>query len=78
MLQHAFKKAGITNPIHIARTGKEAIAFLAGMDPYCDGDKFPLPSIVLLDLTLPDVSGLEVLAWIRGTPPGFRGCESRF
>jgi CheY-like chemotaxis protein len=67
MLQHAFKKAGITNPVHIVSTGKEAIAFLAGTHPYCDWDKFPLPSIVLLDLKLPDVSGLEVLAWIRNT-----------
>jgi len=67
ILQHAFQKAGITNPVHVARTGKDAIAFLAGADPYSDWNKFPLPSIVLLDLKLPDINGLEVLAWIRKT-----------
>jgi CheY-like chemotaxis protein len=67
MLRHAFKKAGVAHPVHVARTGEAAIAYLAGADPYSDWEKFPLPSIVVLDLTLPGVNGLEVLAWIRKT-----------
>src|SRR6185369_11141435 len=67
LLQHAFQKAAITNPIHVVRTGEDAIKYLAGTDPYSDWNKFPLPSIVLLDLRLPGLSGLDVLAWIRKT-----------
>ena len=67
MLNHAFQKAGITTPVHVARTGEDAIAYLAGTDPYSDWNKFPLPTIVLLDLTLPGLSGLDVLAWVRKT-----------
>jgi CheY-like chemotaxis protein len=67
MLQHAIRKAGITNPIHVVRTGEDAIAYLAGADRYSDWNRFPLPSIVLLDLKLPGLSGLDVLAWIRKT-----------
>jgi CheY-like chemotaxis protein len=67
MLQHAFRKAGITNPIHVVRTGEDAIAYLAGADRYSDWNRFPLTSIVLLDLKLPGLSGLDVLAWIRKT-----------
>jgi len=68
MLRHAFRKAGITNPTHVVRTGEDAIAYLAGAAPYTDWNKFPLPSIVLLDLKLPGLGGLDVLAWIRRTP----------
>ena len=67
MLQRAFQQAGITNPVHVARSGEDAIAYLAGNDPYSDWNKFPLPSIVLLDLALPGLSGLDVLIWIRKT-----------
>ena len=67
LLKHAFRKAGITNPVHVSRTGEDAIAYLAGTDPYSDWNEFPLPLIVLLDLTLPVLSGIDVLAWIRKT-----------
>ena len=67
LLNHAFQEAGITNPVRLARTGEDAIAYLAGTEPYSDWNKFPLPAIVLLDITLPGLSGLDVLAWIRKT-----------
>jgi CheY-like chemotaxis protein len=65
LLRHAFQKAGITNPIQVATSGEDAIAFLAGTRPYADWSKYPLPCIVLLDLKLPGVSGFEVLSYIR-------------
>ena len=68
LIQSALKNAGITNTIHLAKTGEDAIAYLAGTAPYTDWNKFPLPSILLLDLRLPGLSGFDVLTWIRKTP----------
>jgi CheY-like chemotaxis protein len=72
LLRHAFKRAKITNPLHISGTGEDAIAYLAGTAPYGDWHKFPMASIVLLDLKLPGLSGFDVLGWIR-QHPGMKG-----
>jgi CheY-like chemotaxis protein len=42
-----------------------ALDYLAGTGNYADRDKYPFPSLVLLDLKLPYVLGLDVLKWIR-------------
>lgn len=65
LLQHAFERAGISNPVFVASDGAEAMAYLAGEGRFADRAAYPLPSLVLLDLKLPDKHGLEVLAWIR-------------
>src|SRR3977135_3657711 len=64
-LQHAMKKAGVANPIQVASDGQEAIHYLQGAGKFADREQFPLPCLVLLDLKLPHVMGLEVLKWIR-------------
>jgi DNA-binding response OmpR family regulator len=45
--------------------GPEAILYLSGEGRYADREKFPLPTLVLLDLSLPLMSGFEVLRWMR-------------
>src|SRR5580765_8485160 len=64
-LQHAMTKAGVANPIHVASDGQQAIDYLKGAGKFADRDQFPLPCLVLLDLKLPHVMGLDVLKWIR-------------
>ena len=64
-LQHAMKKAGLANPIQVASDGQEAIDYLQGAGKFADREQFPFPSLVLLDLKLPHVMGLDVLKWIR-------------
>jgi len=64
-LQHAMKKMGVTNPIRVASDGQQAIDYLRGAGEFADRRKFPFPSLVLLDLKLPYVMGLDVLRWIR-------------
>jgi CheY-like chemotaxis protein len=68
MLRHAFKKAGITDPVQVTSTGREAIDYLGGTGRYSDWRQFPLPSIVLLDIKMPGMNGFEVLKWIRQQP----------
>lgn len=66
LIRRAFSRAGIANPLEIARDGDQALDYLAGDGPYRDRQRYPLPAVVLLDLKLPRRSGLEVLAWLRG------------
>jgi CheY-like chemotaxis protein len=56
----ALKKSNIANDIHVARDGAEAIELLFGENPI-------KPQVILLDLKLPKVEGLEVLRRIRET-----------
>src|SRR5688572_19335100 len=67
-LQKAMNKVGVTNPIHVVSDGQEAIDYLKGNGKFFDRAIFPFPCLVLLDLKLPYVMGLEVLRWIREQP----------
>jgi CheY-like chemotaxis protein len=66
--KRAAKLAGMMNPLHVAQDGQQAIDYLKGTGAYADRTQFPLPSLVLLDLKLPHVMGLDVLKWIRAQP----------
>ena len=58
----AFKKSNIRNEVVVARDGAEALTYLFPGD---DGDSAPGPALILLDLNLPKVGGLEVLRRIQ-------------
>ena len=68
LLQLAFKEAAIPNPLQIVTDGQQAIDYLDGVGPYSNRLKYPLPCLVLLDIKMPRVTGLEVLAWMRSQP----------
>ncbi len=68
LLQRAFTHLGVSNPVQVVTDGQMAIDYLAGNGRFADRLKFPLPSLVLLDLKLPHKSGREVLEWIRAHP----------
>jgi CheY-like chemotaxis protein len=67
-MKRAMKLAGMPNPVQVASDGRQAIHYLDGTGEYSDRARFPLPSLVLLDLKLPHVMGLDVLKWIRKQP----------
>jgi CheY-like chemotaxis protein len=64
-MQRALRDAGVRNRLHIVQDGQEAIDYLAGAGEFADRQKFPLPAMVVLDLKLPMISGLEVLCELR-------------
>jgi len=61
----AFKKNNIMNKVVIAKDGTEALDYLFCTGEYADRDIEDTPQIILLDLKLPKVNGLEVLKKIR-------------
>lgn len=61
----ALRKHNVTNEVVVMRDGAEAIDYLFGSGAYADRDTSALPQVVLLDLKLPKVDGLEVLRRIR-------------
>ncbi|SPE50829.1 Response regulator receiver protein [Verrucomicrobia bacterium] len=68
LMQRAFQKAGVVNPVHVLKDGREAIDYFEGAGRFANREEFPLPCLMLLDLKLPYVRGLDVLKWIRQHP----------
>ena len=66
--QRAMNKAGILHPMQVANDGQAAIDYLQGVGKFARRAEFPLPALILLDLKLPFVLGLDVLKWIRQQP----------
>lgn len=61
----AFEQTGIVNNVAVVRDGAEALDYLFGTGKYVDRDLSDMPTVVLLDLKLPKINGIEVLRRIR-------------
>jgi CheY-like chemotaxis protein len=64
----ALKKSKIANEIVVTRDGSEALDFLFGTGPYDGRDLSRMPAVILLDLKLPKLGGLDVLKQLRAEP----------
>jgi CheY-like chemotaxis protein len=64
-LIRAFQRSGLKNPIQSVSNGEEAIAYLSGRGKYADRVAFPFPRIVITDLKMPQMGGLELLRWMH-------------
>lgn len=65
LAKRALKKANILNPLVVAEDGQEALDYLFCNGQYSERDAGQMPVLVLLDINLPRVSGLEVLERVR-------------
>ena len=68
LIQRAFQRNHVANPVQVVRDGEEALAYLSGQAPFADRERHPLPVLMLMDLKMPRKSGLEVLEWVRQQP----------
>src|SRR2546430_537091 len=68
LIRRAFKKAGISNPVHLVRDGEQVMAYLQGQGKFADRRLHPFPELLLLDLKMPRMDGMEVLTWLKSHP----------
>src|ERR1041385_4494108 len=68
LIQRAFQRTHVANPVEVVRDGEEALAYLSGQGSFADRDRHPLPVLMLMDLKMPRKTGLEVLEWVRQQP----------
>jgi CheY-like chemotaxis protein len=64
-LERAFAEAGVEMPRRFVKTGREAIDYLQGNPPFDQRAENPRPSLLVLDLKMPIMSGFDVLEWVR-------------
>ena len=62
---HSFKKHHLANSVDVVRDGEKALEYLFATGEYAHRKNAPLPKVVLLDLKLPRVDGLEVLRQVK-------------
>lgn len=68
LIRLAFRRVGIIDTIQLVKDGTEAMRYIKGEGAYADRHQFPPPTLILLDLKMPQTSGFEVLTWIRNQP----------
>lgn len=69
IMQRAWKKAEFENPLVVVNDGQQAVDYIAGKGRFTDREKYPIPCLMLLDIKLPYLSGLEVVKWLRSYEP---------
>ena len=67
-IRRAFKQSGVANRIATVNDGEEATAYLRGLGFYADRSLHPLPRLIITDVKMPRMGGIELLAWMNARP----------
>ncbi len=65
LLAVAIQRADLSAKVHFVQDAREAMSYLRADGPYAERAEFPLPALLLVDLGLGGMSGLELLKWVR-------------
>jgi CheY-like chemotaxis protein len=63
-IRHVLKEAGVTSPVVSVHDGTQVISYVKGEGRYANRRKFPLPSVLMVDLKMKRMTGLEVMEWL--------------
>ncbi len=66
LIQRAIEGAGLAVSVELATNGQQAIKYLEGNGNYANRERYPLPALIVTDIEMPCLSGLELLTWIKG------------
>ena len=68
LLRQAFARAGMQRPLQVVQDGVDAMSYLLGRGEFADRDVHPMPSVLIIDVNMPRLNGLELLTWLRTQP----------
>lgn len=67
-IQLAIEEANLTVSVQVVKSGQEALHYLKGQNAYAERERYPLPVLILTNVDLPRMSGLELLEWVKQQP----------
>jgi CheY-like chemotaxis protein len=67
-MERAFRKIGLTSPIHFVSGGFEAIAYMKGEGKFADRTQYAYPTFIITDLKMPNGDGFDVLHHLKSNP----------
>jgi len=67
-IQRAIRKAGASVSLQHVGNGEEAVSYLLGKGLYCDRERYPFPALIVTNMKMPRMNGLELLTWIKQQP----------
>lgn len=67
-IERAIAKAGLPISLHIVEHGEKAVQYLKGIGVYADRIRHPLPELILSNMKMPRMNGLELLYWMKQQP----------
>lgn len=68
LMERAFRTAELPDLLFRVPDGLQATKYLSGFEPFSDRQQYPYPSLLLLDIKMPFMSGFDVLAWKNSKP----------
>jgi CheY-like chemotaxis protein len=69
IMERAWQKVEFVSPLIVVNDGQQAIDYISGNGKFADRKSHPAPCLVLLDIKLPFLSGLQVVKWLREYEP---------